>query len=169
MNASDAILGQRAAHTQDRFGAVLAPYHQLGQQRIVEQALQPHARPGRLGKAGDTTGLRQEVVIRIFGVDAALDSVPFEMNLLLTPTQPPARRDGQLLLDDVHAGDHFRDRMFDLQTGIHLQKIEVARPIEQKLDGAGVGITNRARRAHGHFAHSRAQLRRHRYRRRLLD
>ena len=103
---------QRPAHPQDRLGARLAPDDQLREQRVVEEAdfpagvdaaLQPHARPGRLAQAGDAPGLRQEVVVRVFGVDAALDGVPFErMSSWSSAARRPAG-DRELLLDDVDA------------------------------------------------------------------
>ena len=55
-------------------------------------------------------------------------------------------RDADLLLDDVDAGDELGDRVLDLDAGVDLEEEEVALVVEQELEGAGVGVLDRARR-----------------------
>ena len=68
------------------------------------------------------------------------------------------RRDADLLVDEVDAGDHLRHRMLDLNTGVHLDKIELA-VLEQELDGAGAGIFQLLHRLRHDFADAPAHLR----------
>ena len=47
--------------------------------------------------------------------------------------------DQNLAADDIDAGDDFRDRMLDLNSGIDLDEIEFASIlVDEKLDGRGV-------------------------------
>ena len=43
-------------------------------------------------------------------------------------------RDAQLLFDDIHTCDHFRDWVFYLYAGIHLDEIEVLNIIRTNFD-----------------------------------
>ena len=56
-------------------------------------------------------------------------------------------RDPDLLLDDIHAGYHLRDRMLDLEPGVHLQEEEpVGVPVVEELHGAGAAVVDRRSR-----------------------
>ena len=50
-------------------------------------------------------------------------------------------------LDEVYAGDHFGDRMFDLKAGVHLHEEEFIGPVggHDELDGARTGVVHAAR------------------------
>ena len=50
--------------------------------------------------------------------------------------------DADHLLDEVEPGDKLCDRVLDLETRVHLQEIEVARLIDDELDGAGRGVSH---------------------------
>ena len=65
-----------------------------------------------------------------------------------------------LLLNQICAGDAFGNRMLHLDTGIHLQKIEVVVCINDELNGAGVRVSYRFYRLRGGFADFGAELRR---------
>ena len=99
--------------------------------------------PGTL-KAWITPGDGANVT-GILGVDAALDRVAGERHVPLLERQPLARRDADLLLDDVDAGDELGDRVLDLDAGVDLEEEEVALVVEQELEGAGVGVLHGAR------------------------
>jgi hypothetical protein len=65
-------------------------------------------------------------------------------------------------VDEVEAGDEFGDRVFDLEAGVHFEKVEVAGgavglSFEQKFDSAGVGVAGRFREPDGGLAHSGAE------------
>jgi hypothetical protein len=51
-----------------------------------------------------------------------------------------AGRHPDLQLDQIDAGHHFRDRVLHLQASVHLQEIEIALAIDQKLQRAGVDV-----------------------------
>ena len=54
-----------------------------------------------------------------------------------------------LLLHQIDARDRLGDRVLHLQPGVCLEKVEVVRLIDEKLEGARVGIARRFRGAHG--------------------
>ena len=58
-----------------------------------------------------------------------------------------AARDFELQPDEVDAGDHFRDRMLDLDARVDLHEIEiVALDVVEKLDRAGVAVADRGQK-----------------------
>ena len=99
---------------------------------------------------------RQEAALRILGVQARLDGMAVARDCRLVQRQPLAGRDTQLPFDEVESGDHFGDRMLDLQARIHLEEIELG-AIEQELDRAGAAITDCLGRRHRRGAHRGAR------------
>ena len=86
------------------------------------------------------------MVVRIFGVDSALDRVSLRrQERLRIEIKPLAARDANLPLHEIDCGHHLGNRVLDLQPGIHLEKEEPAVLVEQELDGARAGVTDRAR------------------------
>src|SRR5437868_786902 len=75
-------------------------------------------------------------------------------DIRLREPQRLARRHSDLRLDEIKTGHQLRDRVLDLQTRVHLEKVEVALAINQELDGASVRVICRLRHAHRHFAHA---------------
>jgi hypothetical protein len=57
--------------------------------------------------------------------------------------EPLALRETELPLHQVHARHGFRDRVLHLQPRVHLQKVELSVGVEEKLDGAGIGVPHR--------------------------
>ncbi len=92
-----------------------------------------------------------------------------EDDLLLRERQGPALRDENLPAYEVQPGDELGDRMLDLQARVHLQEREVATCIYDELDGAGVGVAERAAHRQRRRGHARAHVRRQRRGRRLFD
>ena len=82
---------------------------------------------------------------RVLGVDAALDGVALEHDLVLGEAERRAGGDADLLAHQVDAGDRLGDRMLDLQAGVHLDEEELA-VLVQELDGADAEV---AELAHG--------------------
>lgn len=68
-----------------------------------------------------------------------LDGVALEGHVFLPEGQAAAGGDADLLVDQIDAGDRFRDRMLDLQARVHLDEIELAILVEE-LDRARAGI-----------------------------
>ena len=96
--------------------------------------------------------------LRVFGVDPALQRMAVELHILLAQAQHFAPGHAQLLLHDVDAGGHFRDRVLDLQTGVHLDKKELAVFI-QKLESAHAAIADLPAGGRATLAHTGDQLR----------
>ena len=63
---------------------------------------------------------------RVLGVQPRLDRVAARDERRLAEREPLARRDPQLLLDEVDAVDELGDRVLDLQPGVHLEEEELA-------------------------------------------
>ena len=73
---------------------------------------------------------------------------------------PLARGDGDLLGDEVDAGDHLGHRMLHLDARIHLEEVElVARDIDQELHRARAAILQPRGEAQRRLVQTRAQLR----------
>jgi hypothetical protein len=100
--------------------------------------IDPHAwaagemQVGDLAGAGDKGG-------RIFGIDAAFDGMTGQTDLILREIQRHSCGDHQLLFDEIDPGNHFGDRVFDLQPGVHFDEIEMA-VLVQKLERARAPI-----------------------------
>ena len=125
-----------AAEARDnRSVARLGRRDQLREQRVVVDGdraafvdagvdADARARPARDRAAA--AGLRQEILRRIFGVDAALDRVA-----ALGRQRPCAHGSGSpaatanCALHEIDAGHRFGDRMLDLQPRVHLEEIEL--------------------------------------------
>ncbi|MNE29153.1 hypothetical protein D3C80_1226250 [compost metagenome] len=88
----------------------------------------------------DFTRARQEGV-RVFGVNTALDRMTFHHNFFLLDGQRLTRRDTQLFFDQVNAGNHFSHRVFNLNTGVHLNEVELA-VFEQEFERTSTAIAD---------------------------
>src|SRR5690606_33006144 len=62
----------------------------------------------------------------IFGVDAALDGMAPERDIALAQREFLAGGNQYLLLHQVNTGDHFSDRVLNLDTGVHFNEKELA-------------------------------------------
>ena len=58
--------------------------------------------------------------------------------------QPFAAGDPDLPAHEIDPGHHLGDRMLHLEAGVHLEKVERPVLVEQELDRAGVGVSDRA-------------------------
>jgi len=119
---------ERIALRLDRFRARRSVRDQLGDHRIVEQGnlaafidagVVTHGDAvenalGRRAIARQPAGRRQEVAIRVLGIDAALDGPALELDVVLFDRELLAGRDADHLFDEVDAGDQFGHRMLDL-------------------------------------------------------
>ena len=63
-----------------------------------------------------------------------------------------ARRDPELLLDEVEAGDELGDGVLDLDARVQLEEEELTVG-EHELSRAGALVADRAGESHGGFAH----------------
>ena len=88
----------------------------------------------------DLAGRGLEIPLGVFGVDAALDGRAAVDDVFLLPRQRLAGGDANLPLDQVDAGDHFGDRMLDLDAGVDFDEVELAVLVDDEFDGAGVRV-----------------------------
>src|SRR5258706_1383288 len=178
LRTEDDVIAQRAVEAVDGGIARLRVADQLRQHRIETDAdlrslrnagIDADARAGRLAIEGDRAALRKEAVIGVFRVDAHLDGVAALMQIVLPPWQRPAGGDGELRADQIDAGYFLRDRVLDLQSRVHLQKVKVVLRGDDELDRAGASVIDTARRFHRRRGHAPAQIVAVARRRRLLD
>jgi len=69
--------------------------------------------------------------------------MPAPRDVLLADRELLTGGDHDLFAHDVHAGDHFGHRVFDLHARVHFNKVELAVLI-QKLEGAGAAVADLA-------------------------
>ncbi|MNX99952.1 hypothetical protein D3C86_1324300 [compost metagenome] len=114
----------------------------VGRDRIagVDGAIQTHAQAARRVEVGDRARRRGEG-LGVLGVDPHLDGVAFEMDVFLREGQRQTGGDADLFADQIDARDHFRDRVLDLQAGVHLDEEELA-VFPQELDGADAQVAD---------------------------
>ena len=107
------------------------------------RARQARNAPGRRGKASPGG---------VFGVDAGLDGVAVPRHVVLRKGQRLAPGDQELEGHQVQAGDHFRYRVLDLQTGVHFEEIELA-VLVNELHRPRVDVPARQGETDGGLAH----------------
>src|ERR1700712_5057512 len=151
---------QRAQATVHRLFPGQRPDNQLQAHRIVERRngvagvdrrVGTHARPAGRVVASYLAEAGQEVVLRVFGVDAKLQRETSVDDVFLLDRKRQARSDANLLADDVDTGDFFGDGVLDLNPGVHFHEVHLALG-EQKLHGTGVLVTHRLGRTHRQVA-----------------
>ena len=168
LDAANAILLQRLHHTVDGTFAAVIPYDQFGNHRVVVDAdlvtldhTGIHTHVGifiRGAQVTQGTGGRQEVVVRIFGINAGFKGMTAQLDLLLLQRQRFAVGNAQLPLHQILTGDHLGDRVLDLQTGVHLHKVEGAIHVIQEFDCTGTHVIDGLSGAYGGLTHCLAGL-----------
>nr|GEU28319.1 conserved hypothetical protein [Tanacetum cinerariifolium] len=170
---------QRLHHAGQRLLAVGAPHDQLGDHGIVVRrdgvagahaGVDAHA-SRRIGIASELerhgsrqaqvaqgADRRQKTLVGIFSVDARLDRMTVDGQVMLQLGQRLAGGHAQLPFHQVGAGDHFGDRVFHLQARVHLHEVERAVLVGDEFHGAGAHVTDRARGRHCRLAHGGAAL-----------
>ena len=107
----------------------------LAEQRIVvrrharsglDVRIDADALAGRPARVRDASGAGHEVVVRVFRIDAAFDG-PARRGAAADCAQRAAlaRRDRDLLGDEVEAGHHLGHRMLHLDARVHLEEVEL--------------------------------------------
>src|SRR5262249_34194065 len=123
-DAGEMIFTERAGHALDGLLAPAGPHGQLRQQRIVvhgnrealiDARIETNAGTRGLGHARNLSGRREEILVRIFRVDTALDSSATPGNILLSELERLAGGDADLQLDQIEARDQLGDGMLHLQ------------------------------------------------------
>ena len=175
--ALDLVLAQRAQHPPRGLLAVGVPDDQLGHHRVVHRrdlaaladaGVDADAGPRRLAVAADGARGRREVARGVLGVDAALDRVAAQDDVVLADRQRLAGRRADALLDDVDPGRHLGHAVLDLDAGVHLQE-EVLAVLQQALDRARAAVVDGTGGVRGDLADALAQRLVDRRSGRLLD
>ena len=136
---------------RERLGAVLAAGDQLGKHRVIVDAhalarldagLDAQRRAGdRQLKSPQQAARGQETRLRHLRIQARFNRMAMTLDLRLLERQRLAGGHAQLPLNQVDSGDHLSDRVLDLDAGVHLDEVELARLIEQELHGARAAVT----------------------------
>ena len=100
---------------------------------------------------------RQEACGGVLRIDPQFDGMATDAQLLLLERQRMPFCNAQLFADQIHACHALRNRMFHLQTRVHLEEKEVHVGIQHELDGACTDISAGLCKAHGACAHFLAQ------------
>ncbi len=167
-DAADLILADRASQPRDRLGARRRPDDELREQRVVvdrdlpslvDAAVDANAGARGLGERRDAARRGDEAVVGILGVDAAFDRDAAQRDVLLREPERLARGDTQLRRDQIDARDHLRHRVLDLQPRVHLEEVEVAIRVDEKLQRSGPFVRRGASDRHRGLAHATAQVR----------
>ena len=106
----------------------------------------------------DGAWARAEVVGGIFGIDAEFDGVAEGSEIIELGTKALACGDADLFANEIDAVDFFGHGVFDLDAGIHFEKVVVARVIDEELHGAGVFVVDGFGEFDGGLAHPFTQI-----------
>ena len=150
-DAGHIVFVQRPSHSIDRGAPRGADGDYLGDERIVvgrydvtgvSVRIDPHpAAAGRVIKH-DPARRRLEIFGRILGVDPALDGVQARCGMRDVWRERLTGRDADLFLHQIAAVNLLRDRVFDLQPGVHLHEIKMSIFADQKFNGAGILVAD---------------------------
>src|SRR5687767_7775855 len=109
---------------------------------MVDMGVDADSRPARRVILRDAaSGWRK--LIRIFGINAALDSMTLPCHVPLANIQFFPSRHSNLRLDQINSGYRFGYGMFDLQACVHFDEIKLV-SFEKKLERAYATITKTA-------------------------
>ena len=120
-----------------------------------------HAQPHRSREALERAGVGQVSARGILCIQAHLDRVTAGSDLFLSARQILASSHPDLPFDKVQAGDHLSDGMLHLETGIHLEEVELLRVAlarHDELDRAGADIADALRQRHGSGVHRLSEV-----------
>src|SRR5437867_2869123 len=131
-------------------------------------AVNPDARAGWFPIPDDATWRREEIADWILCVHPTLDRVPMAGEFGLGDLEAGPRGNPYLLPHEVHARDHLRDRVLDLEPCVDLVEGEAA-VVEQELDRACVAIPEGAQRPDRRVDQKGTEASSHRRRGCLLD
>src|SRR5450631_394417 len=105
--------------------------------------IKPDTISSRCVKAFYHARRRSEIMIGIFGIDAAFDSMSLRLPGLLRNFS--AIGNMKLLLDQIHPDHLLGHAMLDLNTRIHFHEIEIIFCIEQKFYRSSADVADACR------------------------
>ena len=173
------VLRQGMGEFRQRRVSIGGMHDQLGDHRVVVDTDKIAAtHPGVDAHAGavfrqfeikNPARGRHEVALRRFSIDARLDGVALAADFGLPERQRLTRGDAQLPLDQILPGDHFGDRVLDLQAGVHFHEVKAAVLVQQELDRTGADIVDRPGAIGRRGTHALPQIRAEPRRGRLFE
>ena len=102
--------------------------------------IHPNAGPTGSMEFENFSGTRHEV-FRVFGIDATFNCMTSDFYIFLADREWLTRCNQYLLADNIYTSNHFCYRVFYLNAGIHLNKVEFIILI-QKLKGACATVSD---------------------------
>lgn len=85
----------------------------------------------------------QKIVEGILSINTGFDGMAFLLNLLLSARKGEPRSHQKLPFNEVKSSDHFRDRVFNLKTSVHLHEVvPVGVKIEDEFDCSCVVVAD---------------------------
>ena len=132
--------------------AVRPPRDDLGEHRVeaatdlaskLDPGIDSDARSGGPAQRFDPPCGRQEAIVRVLGVEADFDGVPTGHRIPRIDAEWLTGGDAQLVRDEVAARHELRDRVLDLQTGVHLEEGRPAAVVDEEFAGAGIHVADR--------------------------
>ena len=166
-DAADSVFTQCAAHLINGLQACGTPGAQFRDHGIVEHrhfatfvnaAVITNAWPRGRSQEADLAGTGHEILVRIFGVDAALHGPAIELDFALGEGQFLAASHQNLPFHQVKTRDPFGNRMLHLQSRVHLQEVEIAVRICQEFHGTRTHVLHGPRHFQRSLAHGGAHL-----------
>ncbi len=112
----------------------------------------------RLSQMTQHTCGRQKIARRVFGIKAYFDGVTVNVQILLTARKRFSTSNTKLPFHQILSGDHFGDRMFHLEPGIHFHEIKGPVCRKQELDRSCTDIINGFGRSNGSLSHLLPQI-----------
>src|ERR1700724_1527460 len=177
-NSGNVILVERQPHAIDRGCARGADRNYFRDHRIVirrhdvasvSMRIYPNAAAtGRVVKSDSSRGWLK-IFGRILGVDATLDRVEPRGRVRDVWRERLTGGDPNLFLYQITTVNLFRDGVFNLDAGIHLDEIEMSIRIDEKLNRASILVGDGFREFDRGISHFLAQPRVHKRRRAFLD
>src|SRR5215510_6512520 len=165
LDAVDPVLAESDTHTVDGFLTGTAIGNDFGQQGVVIHRhhavlanpgfnADPHPPWGMIATNRARRGQHRH---RILSNNPTFQGMTGEGHVSLTPRQRLSGGGTNASLNDIDAGHHFRNRMFDLHPGVHLDEIKAPLRIEEKLDSTNISVSHCARSLYRGCPHAVAQ------------
>src|ERR1700754_2617887 len=135
------ILAQRTMHRIDSLLPRTRHRNDLCDHRIIiwryripgiRMRINPDPMSARLMKHIDPTWRRPEIIVRIFRIDTALDSM--SLWFIVYSANAISGSYFYLFFNKIKIDDFLRHTMFYLDTGIHLHEVEITMLVHEELD-----------------------------------
>ncbi len=107
----------------------------------VNVGIETHAQSAGGEHMLDLAGIGLKVSVGIFGIDATFNRVTDALQFVLRERQRFPGGDPNLFFDQIHTGDHFGHRMFNLNPRIDFDKEKIVILVDDEFNGARVACS----------------------------